>query len=178
MGCPLIVEGAVVGVMAVDALNPRPSMRSPDETLATLAALAGATMRTAGLIEALERVLAQKALVAQQLQQDAKLRSGDEILGISAAARRLREEVALLASSDLTALITGETGVGKEVVVRAIHAQSPRANQPLIYVNCAALPETIAESELFGHVRGAFTGAVDKRAGKFEAADGGTLFPR
>lgn len=176
MGCPLIVEGAVVGVMAVDALNPAAFDAVSDETLATLAALAGATMRTAGLIEALEHVLAQKALVAQQLQQDAKLRSGDEILGISEAARRLREEVALLASSDLTALITGETGVGKEVVVRAIHAQSPRANQPLIYVNCAALPETIAESELFGHVRGAFTGAVDKRAGKFEAADGGTLF--
>lgn len=62
------------------------------------------------------------------------------------------------------------------MLARAIHAHSGRASQPLIYVNCAALPESIAESELFGHVRGAFTGAVRKRAGKFEAADGGTLF--
>lgn len=176
IGCPLVVEGEVVGVLAVDALDAHAFDHLSDDTVARLAALAAAAMRTAGLIETLERVLAQKELVARQLQLDARLRSGDEILGTSAAARRLREEVALLASSDLIGLITGETGVGKEVVARAIHAQSSRAEKPLIYVNCAALPESVAESELFGHVRGAFTGAIDKRAGKFEAADGGTLF--
>jgi anaerobic nitric oxide reductase transcription regulator len=73
-------------------------------------------------------------------------------------------------------LLQGETGVGKEVAARAIHARSARRDAPLIYVNCAALPESIAESELFGHTRGAFTGATDVRAGKFEAADRGTLF--
>lgn len=176
MGCSLILEGQVVGVVAVDAMDPRAFDDISEDTLATLAALAGAAIRTTGLIESLEKVLAHKVLVAEQLQIDARQRSGDEVLGISAAARRLRDEITLLARSDLTALITGETGVGKEVVARAIHAQSNRGRQPLIYVNCAALPEGIAESELFGHVRGAFTGATDKRAGKFEAAHEGTLF--
>lgn len=175
IGCPLMVEGAAVGVLAMDALDAQAFDHLSDDTVARVAALTAAAMRTAGLIETLEHLLAHKDLVTQQLQLDARQRSGGEILGTSAVARGLREEVALLASSDLTSLITGETGVGKEVVARAIHAQSARADKPLIYVNCAALPENIAESELFGHLRGAFTGAVDKRAGKFEAADGGTL---
>ncbi|MCE6984803.1 nitric oxide reductase transcription regulator, partial [Pseudomonas frederiksbergensis] len=78
--------------------------------------------------------------------------------------------------SDLTVLITGETGVGKELVAQAIHQASSRAQQPMISLNCAALPDTLVESELFGHVRGAFTGAVGERRGKFELANGGTLF--
>ena len=73
-------------------------------------------------------------------------------------------------------LITGETGTGKELVARTLHAQSRRAEQALVHVNCAALPESIAESELFGHLKGSFTGAISDRAGKFELADGGTLF--
>jgi anaerobic nitric oxide reductase transcription regulator len=89
---------------------------------------------------------------------------------------RLRQEIALVARSDLAVLITGETGVGKELVARQIHEASTRADEALIHVNCAALPVSIAESELFGHVAGAFTGASKDRAGKFEVADGGTLF--
>jgi anaerobic nitric oxide reductase transcription regulator len=88
----------------------------------------------------------------------------------------LLEEIDVVGRSDLTVLITGETGVGKELVARAIHATSPRAGKPLISLNCAALPDTLVESELFGHVRGAFSGAVGDRRGKFELADGGTLF--
>ncbi len=81
-----------------------------------------------------------------------------------------------MAPGDLTVLITGETGVGKELVARQLHAASSRADKPLVSVNCAALPDTLVESELFGHVRGAFSGAVGDRLGKFEMAHGGTLF--
>jgi anaerobic nitric oxide reductase transcription regulator len=99
-----------------------------------------------------------------------------EMIGQSKTHKRLVEEIKLVGGSDLTVLITGETGVGKELVAQAIHAASPRAEKPLISLNCAALPETLVESELFGHVRGAFTGALNERRGKFELANGGTLF--
>ena len=177
IGCPLLVGGEVIGVLAVDALDPAAFDDLSDEVVATVAALAAAAMHTSGLIEALERVASHQTQVARQLLLDSlRERGGGEILGQSAAMQHVRDEVAILARSDLTALITGETGVGKEVVARAIHASSARKEQPLIDVNCAALPESIAESELFGHVRGAFTGATDNRAGKFEVAGGGTLF--
>jgi anaerobic nitric oxide reductase transcription regulator len=90
--------------------------------------------------------------------------------------KQLRQEIQIVADADLIVLITGETGTGKELVARSVHAQSSRADEPLIYVNCAALPESIAESELFGHMKGAYTGADQNRVGKFELADGGTLF--
>jgi anaerobic nitric oxide reductase transcription regulator len=176
MGCPLIVDGEVTGVLTVDALAPHAFDAIPDQTVALLAALAGAAIRTARLIEALETAAARNHLVAHQLVRDAMQRGGGQLLGTSGQMQQLRNEIAVLATSDLTALITGETGVGKELVAHAIHSQSRRATAALIHVNCAALPESIAESELFGHVRGAFTGAVDNRAGKFEVADGGTLF--
>ena len=86
------------------------------------------------------------------------------------------KELDLVGASDLTVLITGETGVGKELVALALHQRSARRDQAFVSLNCAALPETLVESELFGHVRGAFTGAVSGREGKFELADGGTLF--
>jgi len=98
------------------------------------------------------------------------------LTGRSPAFRQLTAEIELVAPSDLTVLITGETGVGKELVARAIHAQSSRATKILVSVNCAALPDNLVESELFGHVRGAFSGAVNDRLGKFEMAHGGTLF--
>jgi Nif-specific regulatory protein len=84
--------------------------------------------------------------------------------------------VAQVSKSDATVLIRGESGTGKELVAQAIHYNSPRAGKSLIKVNCAALPETVIESELFGHEKGAFTGAISTRKGRFEAADGGTIF--
>jgi anaerobic nitric oxide reductase transcription regulator len=99
-----------------------------------------------------------------------------EMIGSSEAHKHLIEEIEVVADSDLTVLITGETGVGKELVANAIHALSSRSSKPLISLNCAALPDTLVESELFGHVRGAFSGASSDRRGKFELADGGTLF--
>lgn len=98
------------------------------------------------------------------------------IVGNTAAATALRNNVTNLATTDADVLIRGETGTGKELVARALHRFSPRADGNFVPINCAALPETIIESELFGHIRGAFTGANETRIGKFEHASGGTLF--
>ncbi|GMV40230.1 MAG: hypothetical protein AMXMBFR64_19460 [Myxococcales bacterium] len=176
MGSSLHVGDELVGVLTVDAMEPGAFDRVADRTFAAFAALAAATMRTAGLIEALERAVERKGRVAEHLVTTALLRQGGELVGQSEAMRTLRAELEVIAASELTVLVTGETGVGKELVARTLHAGSRRSRQALVYVNCAALPESIAESELFGHVRGAFTGAVEDRAGKFELADGGTLF--
>jgi PAS domain S-box-containing protein len=100
----------------------------------------------------------------------------DEIVGHSHALQGTLEKVRLVASTDSSVLILGETGTGKEMIARAVHAQSKRQAQPLIKVNCAALPSGLIESELFGHEKGAFTGATDRRIGRFELANGGTLF--
>jgi anaerobic nitric oxide reductase transcription regulator len=113
--------------------------------------------------------------VARELYRSAGRESGGQILGGSVAVHRLLEEIRTVAGSDLPVLITGETGVGKELVARQIHDLSARRDEAMIHVNCAALPESVAESELFGHVKGSFTGAVRDRAGKFEIAHGGTL---
>ncbi|MBI2155710.1 MAG: sigma-54-dependent Fis family transcriptional regulator [Candidatus Rokubacteria bacterium] len=99
-----------------------------------------------------------------------------EIIGESEAVRRLREQIATAAPTSGRVLIHGENGSGKELVARAIHAQSARSERPFVEVNCAAIPEELIESELFGHEKGAFTGALARRRGKFELADGGTLF--
>lgn len=177
LGCPLVQNEAVVGVLTADALAPGAFDALDDGFLRMLGALAGATLRTGHLIEALELASRHHEQVARVLQRDAAVRDGgDQILGTSAAIERVREEIALVARSDFAVSITGETGVGKELVARAIHQASDRAERPFIQVNCAALPETIVESELFGHLRGSYTGATSDRAGRFEVADGGTLF--
>jgi DNA-binding NtrC family response regulator len=100
----------------------------------------------------------------------------DRFLGQSAAVLRLREMLQKLARSDSTVLITGESGTGKELAARIIHYQSRRSRGPFIAVNCAAIPEALLEAELFGHEKGAFTGAYQQRIGKFEAGNGGTVF--
>jgi transcriptional regulator with GAF, ATPase, and Fis domain len=105
-----------------------------------------------------------------------KLEGADEIIGESGSIRAVREMISRVAGANSTVLITGETGTGKELVARAIHRTSPRANRPFIAINCAAVTETLLESELFGHERGAFTGADKARSGLFEAAHDGTLF--
>jgi two-component system nitrogen regulation response regulator NtrX len=99
-----------------------------------------------------------------------------EIIGVSAAIEKLRELIGQASASDARILITGENGTGKELVAKAIHLRSTRAEGPFVEVNCAAIPETLIESELFGHEKGAFTDAVSSRRGRFETANGGTLF--
>ena len=99
-----------------------------------------------------------------------------DLIGKSESMRILKDQIARFAAKESTALVRGESGVGKELVARAIHFNSPRREQPFVCLNCAALTETLLESELFGHEKGAFTGATDRKPGKFEQADGGTIF--
>jgi formate hydrogenlyase transcriptional activator len=100
----------------------------------------------------------------------------EEIVGLSKAIKAVVQQVARVAPTDSTVLITGETGTGKELVARAIHKRSARSARPFVAVNCAAIPASLIASELFGHERGAFTGALQRRQGKFELADKGTIF--
>jgi two-component system, NtrC family, nitrogen regulation response regulator NtrX len=105
-----------------------------------------------------------------------KIESRFEIVGRSYAIRAVIDKIEKVAKSPARVLISGENGTGKELVARAIHRQSPRAEEPFVEVNCAAIPSELIESELFGHMKGSFTGAISDRAGKFEQANGGTLF--
>ncbi len=102
--------------------------------------------------------------------------SFDTLIGSSPAFRRVIEQVTEVCETRATVMLNGESGTGKELVARAIHFNSPRRTKPFVAVNCAAIPEGLLESELFGHVKGAFTGALANRTGRFAAADGGTLF--
>lgn len=176
MGCVLRVDNQLLGILTLDGMTPGMFDQVNDQTMATYSALAAAAMRTALLIEGLEKKATQNNLIAQELVTEALKRDGGELIGQSDAMQHLAKEIELVAGTDLSVLITGETGVGKELVARTIHHQSHCADKPLVYINCAALPESVAESELFGHTKGAFTGAIADRGGKFELADGGTLF--
>src|SRR5512132_3222007 len=120
--------------------------------------------------------LRQRQLELVNLELSAELKQEYAMIGESVAMRALRKQIAVVAPTDGRVLISGESGAGKELVARAIHAQSRRAGAPFIEVNSAAIPEELIESELFGHVKGAFTGATAAKKGKFELADGATLF--
>ena len=131
------------------------------------------------LIITVAKTLRRHQLEAENLTLKAQLgRTFDlgNIIGSSSAMRELIETLTLVAPSDATVLISGESGTGKELVASAIHYNSPRKNRPFIKVNCAALPETLLENELFGHEKGAFTGATGPKKGRFQMADQGTLF--
>ena len=123
-----------------------------------------------------KNALERKTLVQETKVLKKKVASKFQMIGESDAIQRVREMIHKVAPTDARVLITGANGTGKEVVARLIHAESSRSAQPLIEVNCAAIPSELIESELFGHVKGSFTGAIKDKAGKFEQADGGTLF--
>ncbi len=134
------------------------------------------------ILDITDRVLAERERVRLQqqslyLQEEIKAdRNFEEIIGRSVALATVLDQVRAVAPTDASVLIQGETGTGKELIARAIHASSRRREKPLIKVNCAALPGGLVESELFGHEKGAFTGAIARRIGRFELADGGTIF--
>ena len=136
----------------------------------------------AGAIEFLTKPFRDEELlnaINQAIERGAELRhetSFLEIVGRSTALRQLLREVDLVAPSDASVLILGETGTGKELIAGAIHQRSRRSDKPLVRVNCTSIPKELFESEFFGHAKGAFTGAIRDRAGRFEAADGGMLF--
>jgi anaerobic nitric oxide reductase transcription regulator len=180
IGCSLYVEDTFVGVLTLDALNVGAFDTIGDISIATLAALAAATIRNVNLLTQLERQEgywhSESGLKDNETSFKQKPLKKSDFIGETPCMQSLKDDIRIVANSDLCVLISGDTGVGKEVVARSLHAQSKRKQQALVQLNCAALPETLAESELFGHVKGAFTGATKDRMGKFELAHQGTLF--
>ncbi|MEJ2804640.1 nitric oxide reductase transcriptional regulator NorR [Comamonadaceae bacterium PP-2] len=175
MGCTLRVGEDIWGMLTLDALDAGRFSRADLDVLDTFASLAAATVAADARFLALADSVEHEKSKADAFRQ-ALVKPGQVLTGQSAAFQQLIAEIDLVAPSDLTVLVTGETGVGKELVARRLHAQSSRAEKTLVSVNCAALPEHLVESELFGHVRGSFSGAIGDRLGKFEMAHGGTLF--
>ena len=187
---PLVYQQEGIGVIGIDA--PRFTSQTPPTArdmarLRAIAALAAVGLRNARLFEALdaerlrlERVVRERrelrSTVAHLRSEVREAHAHTAVVGDSAALRHVLEQAALVAPADSTVLILGETGTGKELLAREIHARSRRAHGPFVAVNCAALPDTLLESELFGHEKGAFTGAVARKPGKFELAQRGTLF--
>ena len=156
-----------------------PARRDEAERMAFSSTLASRLNVEEALKRALEENAALKARLAGEPNRARDARIGaefEDIVGQTPAVLRLLDQIAQVATTDSTVLVMGETGTGKELVARAVHRQSRRRDKPLVIVNCAALPATLVETELFGHERGAFTGATSRRAGRFELADRGTLF--
>ena len=174
---PLTMGDEFVGALVV--ARTRPSPFSPDE-VAILEDVARPVTTAVANALAFEEIQKLRSLVEEEnvalREEIAATAAAGGIIGVSAALREVLERVRLVAATDSTVLITGETGTGKELVARAIHAASPRAKRAMVKVNCAALPEGLVASELFGHEKGAFTGAVERRRGRFELAAGGTIF--
>ncbi len=128
------------------------------------------------LLITIRNAMDKKSLVAETKQLRKRISRGYEMIGSSEGMMRIQETIAKVAPTDARVLVTGENGVGKELVARRIHEMSARSAGPMIEVNCAAIPSELIESELFGHEKGSFTSAIKQRIGKFEQASGGTLF--
>ncbi|MBY7867111.1 nitric oxide reductase transcriptional regulator NorR [Vibrio fluvialis] len=171
IGLPLLIDDHLIGAITIDAFDPFQFDSLLNHELRFISALAAGGLHTALLLEQLET---QTSLPRESYTEKRTL--NNDIIGESPEMKSLQQQINAVADTELSVLVMGETGVGKELVANAIHYRSNRANKTLVYLNCAALPESVAESELFGHIKGAFTGAISNRKGKFEQADGGTLF--
>jgi anaerobic nitric oxide reductase transcription regulator len=176
MGCPLMIDGRPWGLLTLDSLEASRFERVDSKSLQMFASLAAATVGAAERMRALARSAEEERSRAEGFRLASDGHAARTLVGRSAPFKQMLAELQVVGASDLTVLIRGETGVGKELVAKAIHACSRRADKPFVVINCAALPENLAESELFGHVRGAFSGATADRRGRFEVADHGTLF--
>ncbi|MBX7221962.1 MAG: sigma 54-interacting transcriptional regulator [Blastocatellia bacterium] len=174
-GQPLVFRGEVLGVLAIFSRLPLTGREFAWlRMFADHAAVAIANSRAFAEIERLrERIALENAYLRSEVKQE--LAFGD-IIGQSPALWKVLQQIELVARSEASVLVLGESGTGKELLARAIHERSPRAEGPMVKVNCASIPRELFESEFFGHVKGSFTGAVRDRAGRFQLADGGTLF--
>ncbi len=172
---PIKVGGEVAGALSAD--RPASEANSLQEDARILSIVASLIAQAVRLRQSAQEE--RQRLLEENLRLQAELADRfrpSNIIGSSRAMEEVYRLIAQVATSDTTVLVRGESGTGKELVAHAIHYASPRASRPLIKVNCAALPESVIESELFGHEKGAFTGALAARKGRFELANGGTLF--
>lgn len=175
---PILIEARIIGVLAVHRLRQRQRALGADlQILRTIAELIGQAIHINQLIETRTALLREEnRTLRAELE---KKRQSPGNFGIVGEAPQLMQALGQLeqvAGSDATVMLLGESGTGKELFARALHLQSPRRDRPFVKVNCAAIPETLFEAELFGHEKGAFTSAGQQRIGRFEQADGGTLF--
>ncbi len=172
---PIVYKGEVLGVISGFTRE-----EQPDEARMwgqIFADHIGAAIANARAFEEIQRLKAQLEQQNVYLQDEVlEAKAFGDLVGQSAALRQVISQIDLVAPTEASVLILGETGTGKELVAREIHRRSRRRDQPLIRVNCASIPKELYESEFFGHVKGAFTGAIKDRAGRFETAEGGTLF--
>ena len=174
-GYPLVFRGDVLGVIAM--FGRRPLAEEECERLATFAHQAATAIKNAQLFAEVEQLTIRLQAENVYLREEINLEHHfDEFIGESQAIKAVLRKVEQVAPTDSTVLLLGETGTGKELIARAVHDLSPRRARPLVRVNCGAIPANLVESELFGHEKGAFTGALAKRIGRFELADGGTIF--
>jgi len=172
---PIKVGQNVLGALSVDRLfTEEVSLHEDLRLLTIIAAMVGQAVKLQQILEEeKERLIDENIKLHRELQERYRL---SNIVGNSRKMQEVFQAIAQVAPSDATVLIRGESGTGKELVAHAIHYNSPRASGPFIKVSCAALPESLIESELFGYEKGAFTGALSTKKGRFEAAHGGTLF--
>jgi transcriptional regulator with GAF, ATPase, and Fis domain len=165
---PLVAVERTIGVLYLASLHPAPPFREDHvHFLDSVSRIAAVT---------LENILALDSLRSENSRLKQELNPVSHLVGESRQIRRMEEFISRVAQSDSTVLIRGESGTGKEVVARSIHQSSVRNELPFVAINCAAIPETLLEAELFGHEKGAYTGAIGMRKGKLEAADDGTVF--
>jgi Nif-specific regulatory protein len=182
VGVPIKGDNRTIGTIMIERLDGHSSPHTLDEDVRFLTMVANLVAQNVALQTLVardrERLMTDRHRLEKELEQrtESSQQGIDWIIGESAAIRDVVEKIQQVARCNLPVLLCGESGTGKELFARAIHEYSPRGQKPYIRLNCAALSETVLESELFGHERGAFTGAVGLRKGRFEIADGGTLF--
>ena len=174
-GQPLVFRGEVLGVLAI--FDATVLCQGDFDWLRVFADHAAVSIANARAFEEIEFLKARLEEENTYLREEVTSALGvGDFIGESPGLRKVMQQIKLVAPTAAAVLVTGESGTGKELVARAIHEHSPRKDRVLIKVNCSAVPETLFESEFFGHMRGAFTGAMKDKPGKFELADGGTLF--